>query len=235
MYPLSVCRTPRAATINGLLEESVGDAPQRLAWVVADARAAGAQAVITEANSVSCGGKAGVSDARASAVWAVRFVLSALQTGFGEVRFHFSGDPYDPFYLRGARNRATPNRGGDGGAEPVAARRRDAAQRPGLGGIAATAIAAPGAQPLLLLDNGERKPRTLVLRGDLPAFETQTFSASGAQPALSPLKGPGAPRAGGDPREHSARGGVLRSRPRRTPRRAASRRRRGAALASWSS
>jgi hypothetical protein len=101
VYPLSVCRTPRAATINGLLEPSVGAAPTRLGWVVADARAAGARAVITEANSVSCGGKAGVSDSRASAVWAIRFVLSALKTGFAEVRFHFSGDPYDPFYVSG--------------------------------------------------------------------------------------------------------------------------------------
>src|SRR6202012_1081902 len=88
-----------AATIKGLLSGGVGAAPSRLAWVGADARALGIPAVIPDANSVSCGGKAGVSDTRAAAVWAVRFVLSALKTGFAEVRFHFSGDPYDPFSL----------------------------------------------------------------------------------------------------------------------------------------
>ena len=100
-YPLSVCRSPREATIHGLLAHSVGNAPRRLAWVVADARAAGVPAVISEANSVSCGGKSGVSDTSASAVWALRFVLAAIETGFAEVSFHLSGNPYDPFYLRG--------------------------------------------------------------------------------------------------------------------------------------
>jgi hypothetical protein len=190
LYPLSVCRTPRAATIGGLLAESVGDAPSRLAWVVADARAAGAQAVITEANSVSCGGKVGVSDSPASAVWAVRFVLSALRTGFGEVRFHFSGNPYDPFYLRGAEVLRRPLEGAMTALNqwlPMGSTFRSVA---GLGGLTATAIAAPGAQPLVVLDNGARKARTLVLREAL-AIGTQTFSANGARPTLHPLKGAG--------------------------------------------
>jgi hypothetical protein len=99
MYPLSACATPRAVTLHGLLSPSVGDAPRRLGWVVADAIAAHAPAIISEANSASCGGVSGVSDSPASAVWAVRFVLSALKTGFQEVRFHFSGAPYDPFVV----------------------------------------------------------------------------------------------------------------------------------------
>src|SRR6185312_16060462 len=189
-YPLSVCRTPRAATVNGLLEASVGDAPSRLGWVVADARAAGRQAVITEANSVSCGGKSGVSDSRASAVWAVRFVLSALRTGFAEVRFHFSGNSYDPFYLRGGEVVRHPLEAAMTALNqwlPVGATLRSVA---GLKGIAATAIAAPGAQPLVLIDNGERKTRTLVLRGEAPV-PVGSFSASGALPALRRAKGPG--------------------------------------------
>jgi hypothetical protein len=101
MYPLSACSTPRAVTTHGLLSPSVGDAPRRLRWVVADAIAAHAPAIVSEANSASCGGASGVSDSPASAVWAVRFVLSALKTGFQEVRFHFSGAPYDPFVVSG--------------------------------------------------------------------------------------------------------------------------------------
>ncbi len=100
-YPLSVCGSPHAATVSGLLSPRVADTPSALAWVVADANAAGVPAILSEANSVSCGGKTGVSDSPASAVWAVRFVLSALKTGLREVRFHFAGGAYDPFIVRG--------------------------------------------------------------------------------------------------------------------------------------
>src|ERR1700677_41165 len=92
MYPLSACGSPKAVTIRGLLSSLAANAPRRLAWVVADANAAGVPAIISEANSASCGGVAGVSDSPAAAVWAVRFVLSALDTGFREVRFHFSAN-----------------------------------------------------------------------------------------------------------------------------------------------
>lgn len=101
LYPFSACKDPRAATIRGLLSAGAAQAPHTLAWVVADASAAGVPAIISEANSVSCGGMAGVSDSPASAVWAVGFVLNALETGFREVRFHISGGSYDPFIVRG--------------------------------------------------------------------------------------------------------------------------------------
>lgn len=191
-YPLSVCRTPRAATIGGLLDESVGDAPSRLAWVVADARADGIPALITEANSVSCGGKTGVSDSPASAVWAVRFVISALETGFGEVRFHFSGDSYDPFYLRGDEVLRRPLEAAIAALNewlPVGASLHRLA---GLKGTRATAIAPPaaGGRTLLLLDSGGAT-RRLVLRGASALARLQDFSAFGAPASLAPMKGPG--------------------------------------------
>lgn len=101
LYPLSACDRPRGVTVPGLLSAHAADAPRSLGWVVADANAAGVPAIISEANSASCGGRSGVSDSPAAAVWAVRFVLSALKTGFREVRFHFSGSPYDPFIVSG--------------------------------------------------------------------------------------------------------------------------------------
>ncbi len=192
-YPLSVCETPRAATLGGLLDESVGDAPSRLAWVVADARAAGIPALITEANSVSCGGKSGVSDSPASAVWAVRFVLSALETGFGEVRFHFSGDPYDPFYLSGGEVERRPLEAAIAALNewlPVGASVHRVAR---LHGVTATAITPPaaGGRTLLVLDAG-RTSRRIVLRGATSLVRLQGFSAFGAPAALTPVKGPGA-------------------------------------------
>jgi hypothetical protein len=102
LYPLSDCGSAEAVTTQRLLDVHSADAPDELSWVVADANSVGDPAIISEANSAACGGQPGVSDAPASAVWAVRFVLSALKTGFQEVRFHMSGGPYDPFIVHGS-------------------------------------------------------------------------------------------------------------------------------------
>jgi hypothetical protein len=101
LYPLSACKDPRAVKVSVLLSEAAANVPASLGWVVADADGAGVPAIISESNSVSCGGGAGVANSPASAVWAVRFVLSALRTGFREVRFHFSGAAYDAFVVHG--------------------------------------------------------------------------------------------------------------------------------------
>jgi hypothetical protein len=103
LYPLSACGSPKAVTIARLLSPTAADAPSTLGWVVTDANAAGADAILSESNSAACGGLEGVSNAPASAVWAVRFVLSALKVGFQQVRFHASGGPYDPFVVEGAQ------------------------------------------------------------------------------------------------------------------------------------
>lgn len=183
-YPLSVCGTPRAATVSGLLSEGVGAAPRRLAWVVADAAAAHAVPVITEANSVSCGGKPGVSDSPASAVWGLRFVLSALKTGFAEVRFHFSGNSYDPFYVRGEEVVKRPLEAAMVALNqwlPAGASLRTVPVR----GLAATAIATAPGRSVLILDNESGKPRAVILAGGTPR-SLQTFSKSGVEPAALP-------------------------------------------------
>jgi hypothetical protein len=108
LYPLSACGNSTGVTVARLLSAAVGDAPASLAWVVRDARAAGLPPILSEVNSAACGGEAGVSNSPASAVWAVRFVLSALKTGFQQVRFHASGGPYDPFVFNGAEIEQRP-------------------------------------------------------------------------------------------------------------------------------
>jgi hypothetical protein len=185
-YPLTVCRSVREATIHGLLLPSIGGEPRRLAWVVADAHAAGLPAVISEANSVSCGGKVGVSDTPASAVWAVRFVFAALETGFGEVRFHMSGNSYDPFYMNGAEVVRRPLEGAMLALRqwlPVGSTLRT---RPAVGKVTLATIAAPGAEPLLVLDNEAPKPAKLVLRGAGALHPVQAFSPNGALGAVAP-------------------------------------------------
>jgi hypothetical protein len=162
-YPLTNCSSPRAVTIGGLLTSEAADAPARLQWVVADARAAGLPAIISEANSASCGGLAGVSDSPAAAVWAVRFVLSALKTGFREVRFHFAGDPYDPFIANGAQVLARPIESALVALNrwmPVGSSLRTVA---GVRGLVATAVGGPGGRITLILDNEHARARPVVL------------------------------------------------------------------------
>jgi hypothetical protein len=163
-YPLSSCVTPRAATIKGLLSTSAGEAPRRQAWVIADARAAGVPAIISEANSVSCGGRPGVSDSPAAAVWAVRFVLSALKTGFQEVRFHFSGGSYDPFAMRGSEVVARPLENAlvalNQWLAPGSSLRTVSVR-----GLTASSVRTPAGASILILDNEGTRARTVVARG----------------------------------------------------------------------
>jgi hypothetical protein len=190
LYPLTDCRNPREVTTGGLLSARVADSPQRLAWVISEARAAGVPAIISEANSASCGGLAGVSDRPAAAVWAVRFVLSALKTGFREVRFHSSGDPYDPFVVRGAEVRKRPLESALVALNqwlPVGSSLRSL---PRVQGLLATAVRQPGGGTVLILDNERAQPRPVVLRNAhalhiavlSPAragLRTETLSAAG--------------------------------------------------------
>jgi hypothetical protein len=190
-YPLSACVTPRAVTIGGLLSAAAGAEPSAFGWVVADAAAAGVPAIISEANSASCGGRAGVSDSPASAVWAVRFVLSALKTGFREVRFHFSGDPYDAFVVRGGE---VLNRPLDSALValnqwlPVGSMLQGIR---GLRGLLATAISGGAGAAQLILDNEHAQAQAVVLRTSQSVrVEVLSAAQGGLQVAqLSPHRG----------------------------------------------
>ncbi len=184
LYPLSACASPKAVTIGGVLSAQAADTPRSLAWVVADASAAHVPAIISEANSASCGGVAGVSDSPASAVWAVRFVLAALKTGFQEVRFHFSGAPYDPFVVSGEAVLARPLASALAALNqwlPIGAALRTVS---GVRGLVASAVSEPAAsaggpagtsepagsselagKTMLILDNERTRAQPVVLRG----------------------------------------------------------------------
>jgi hypothetical protein len=186
MYPLTTCRSPREVTIGGLLSSKVGNAPARLAWVVSAAQAAGVPAIISEANSASCGGLPGVSDSPAASVWALRFVLSALKTGFREVRFHFSGDGYDAFVVRGGVLYTRPLENALVALNqwlPVGASVRTV---PGVRELIATAVAQPGGKTLLILDNQQTKARPVVLR-KARRVQVAAFGPSRAAPQIQIL------------------------------------------------
>jgi len=184
LYPLTACVTPKAVTIGGVLSAQTANAPRGLRWVVADASAAHVPAIISEANSASCGGVARVSDSPASGVWAARFVLAALKTGFQEVRFHFSGAPYDPFVVRGEAVLTRPIESALVALNqwlPVGATLRTLS---GVRGLVASSVGEPAGGTMLILDNEHAQARPVVLRGARNvSIETLTATRAGAQTA----------------------------------------------------
>jgi hypothetical protein len=94
----------------------------------------------------------------------VRFVLSALKTGFREVRFHFSGGPYDPFVVRGEEVLARPLDSALTALNewlPIGSSLRALDVR----GLVATAVTQPAGTSLLILDNEHPRAQPIVLRG----------------------------------------------------------------------
>jgi hypothetical protein len=91
-YPLSACKTrrsPRYPTIARLLSESTSAG---MAHTVKDAvrlaHRAGLPFRLTELNSVTCGGRPGVSDTFATALWAPDALFELLKAGVDGVNIH---------------------------------------------------------------------------------------------------------------------------------------------------
>jgi hypothetical protein len=97
-YPASACPLAQRVTAKGLLSRHASvELVKERAWLPDIAAAVHRPAVISESNSASCGGQPGVSDTPVASIWAVRFVLASLLTGFEQVCFHSAGTSYDPF------------------------------------------------------------------------------------------------------------------------------------------
>jgi hypothetical protein len=104
VYGLNGCHrtlgTPDYPSIRHLL--AAGSSTKLIAAldpVLVAARAADIRAQISEANSVACGGVAGISDAPASALWGLDLFATAAQAGFSHIEIHNSGGVYDPLVL----------------------------------------------------------------------------------------------------------------------------------------
>ncbi len=106
-YPATVCGG-RTVSVAQLLAPRTIDPFIRRAreWVVA-AHRRGLPIALAETNSVSCGGMAGVSDAFASALWALDYMFQAARDGFVSINFHSSyragGSAYNPILTIGTR------------------------------------------------------------------------------------------------------------------------------------
>ena len=62
---------------------------------------------VTETNSIACGGKAGVSDSFASALWGADWLFTLAASGVSGADFHASSNLYAPFTFRGRERAAT--------------------------------------------------------------------------------------------------------------------------------
>ncbi len=90
-YPFSACSISSAAkaTSDALLSEGVmSSLAQRVSRDNAVARSYGLPLHLDETNSVSCHGKAGVSDSFASALWGLDVLFTLAHTGLRGVNFH---------------------------------------------------------------------------------------------------------------------------------------------------
>ncbi len=91
-YPYSACArpgSPRSPSLTHLLSEAAtAGASSRLAPAVRLAHSAGLPFRLTELNSVTCGGRAGVSNTFATALWAPDALFELLRTGVDAVNIH---------------------------------------------------------------------------------------------------------------------------------------------------
>lgn len=113
-YPMSGCarrrRSPAYATVARLLSPTMAQRmAAALAPVVDAAHDAGLPIRVTELNSVDCGGRPGVSDTFATALWAPDALFSLLRTGVDGVNIHVRANTINaPFALTVGGVRARP-------------------------------------------------------------------------------------------------------------------------------
>jgi hypothetical protein len=90
-YPLGCAQTP-APSIEALLSSATrGREARSLATYMSVARSNGVPLGIDEANTVSCGGVAGISDTFASALWATGYITQAMAAGTANI--NLQGNP----------------------------------------------------------------------------------------------------------------------------------------------
>jgi hypothetical protein len=92
VYPYSACAAPRQATYptipHVLSENASAGIAERLRPAIELSHRAGLPFRLTEINSVTCGGKRGVSDTFATALWAPDALFALLRAGVDAVNVH---------------------------------------------------------------------------------------------------------------------------------------------------
>jgi hypothetical protein len=104
-YPLSACVKPRSASFptvaRVLSERATAGMAHRIRPAVELAHSAGLPFRLTELNSVTCGGRPGVSDTFATALWAPDALFELLRTGVDAVNVHVRADAINAAFTIG--------------------------------------------------------------------------------------------------------------------------------------
>jgi len=87
-YPLNDCNGPTGTAATLLSRAMAAKEASIIGEAAAAARIAGVPLLMTETNSAACGGISGVSNAFASALWAVDYVLTGAEHGAAGMDFH---------------------------------------------------------------------------------------------------------------------------------------------------
>lgn len=191
-YPMG-CASPGerpANLLTALFSSSLAATEAKtLAWYVATARAAGKPLLITETNSACGGGIPGLSDAYASALWVIDYLLTGAEHGVSGMYFHtgqLDSDcvGYAVLCQTGANSyRAQPiyygllftHLLGTGQFLPV-----KVATSPNVGNVTAFAIKPPGEGLRLMLENLSKKQldATLQVGGDFRSASVLSLTGS---------------------------------------------------------
>jgi len=110
-YGFNAC-TQRGLTVTDLLSPLTGLAEEdTMSGFASIARTHDLPMRIGETNNVACAGQAGVSDTFASALWALRYMVTIARSGIGGVNFHTLPDNCDGYSAICASHRASYRRG----------------------------------------------------------------------------------------------------------------------------
>jgi hypothetical protein len=106
-YPLSACARPGSRlypTIGRLLSERISAGVARsLRPVLRLAHDAGRRLLLTEVNSVTCGGVRRISDSFATGLWAPDFLFETLRAGVSGVYMHVRDSPVNAAFVFNSR------------------------------------------------------------------------------------------------------------------------------------
>lgn len=195
-YPLDACLTKPSATgyptIARLLSDqtSIGLA-QQLAPAVSVAHAHNLRFRLDELNSASCGGKWGVSNTFASALWMLDTLFNLARVGVDGVNVHtFPGAAYAPFAVNGGRVTVNPEYDGMlmfGQAFPPGARLLPVTVSPGSALKAWATEGAGGAVRIVLINKDPR--RTYLVRLEMRGLRGARHLERLRAPGVSATRG----------------------------------------------
>jgi hypothetical protein len=96
-YPMSKCDGEVYMPEDLLADGAIDESRQKASTAAEAAAAGGAELMIDQAASISCGGADGVTNRFASALWGIDYILTLAEAGASRIAFHSqSGAYYDP-------------------------------------------------------------------------------------------------------------------------------------------